>query len=403
MWKTRPSSLTSLYPKINRSKLTQCYINDGQKAGAHGDKLSSCPFACLRVCQWNIQYFKPPGAEFFGDDLEHVRKLVKTLLGADADVIVLNEFGERGRDGGCSEVFEFCRLMERAGYEIYSEALVCYPTAVLVRRGTRSSNVRRCNMSDIQVVSGTEYKLDDVRSVVHVQLSFQMLCCPERGGNRSLSSNGCLETNLGQLPSTSSTSPYVMKNVCLDIFGTHLDHIDAPHYMKRLSEAQSLMSVIDSVNQQRTLNLQRNNKDECIYCSLIAGDFNQQRCDDYSSLEWKWICENKLKRHSPASDGVSDLLKENNFVCNFDQISRSTNCGKENENRQNFKTSNKLVECNWIKTDPPPATHWSGTVIDYTYTRGPIHLRKIQISPSNLSDHRLVVCDWSISMSVMGS
>jgi len=329
--------------------------------------------------------------------MEHVRNLVKTLLGADADVIVLNEFGERGRDGSCSKVFEFCRLMERAGYDIHSEALVYYPTAVLVRRG---SKVRRRAMSDIRVVSGTEYKLDDVRSVVHVQLQFQILCCPERGGSKGSSSNGYLETNLGQLP---STSPYVMKNVCLDVFGTHLDHIDAPHYMKRLSEAQTLISVIDSVNQQRTLNLQRNNKDECICCSLIAGDFNQQRCDDYSSLEWKWICENKLKRHSPTSDGVSDLLKENNFVCNFDQLSRSRNCGKENEDRQNFKTSNKLVEYNWIKTDPPPATHWSGTVIDYTYTRGPIHLRKIQISPSNLSDHRLVVCDWSISMSIMGT
>ena len=110
---------------------------------------------------------------------------------------------------------------------------------------------------------------------------------------------------------------------------------------------------------------------------MIIGDFNQQRKQDYTRDEWQMICENKQRRKSPLDDGVAYLLSAFGYRCICDRpFAKQTN---------------------WSPLDPPPATHWSGTIVDHTYYKDDrLLLNGVYVSPSNLSDHRLVVCDWEL-------
>ena len=51
-----------------------------------------------------------------------------------------------------------------------------------------------------------------------------------------------------------------------------------------------------------------------------------------------------------------------------------------------------IVNVNW-DTAYPPATHWSGTIVDYSYGLNNHHY--VSIGPDNWSDHRLTVVDWT--------
>ena len=42
----------------------------------------------------------------------------------------------------------------------------------------------------------------------------------------------------------------------------------------------------------------------------------------------------------------------------------------------------------------PPATHWSGTVVDFSYGRNVAPV-SVSVGAPGLSDHRMTVCDWS--------
>lgn len=62
-----------------------------------------------------------------------------------------------------------------------------------------------------------------------------------------------------------------------------------------------------------------------------------------------------------------------------------------------FDNLHATVGRNLPPNTPPPSTHWTGTLIDYTYFTGPgLELKGVYVSPSNLSDHRLVVSDWTL-------
>ena len=53
---------------------------------------------------------------------------------------------------------------------------------------------------------------------------------------------------------------------------------------------------------------------------------------------------------------------------------------------------------NWKKNDPPPSTHWTGTIVDYSYGKGKdLAVSALYVSPCGLSDHRLLVTDWKWS------
>ena len=43
----------------------------------------------------------------------------------------------------------------------------------------------------------------------------------------------------------------------------------------------------------------------------------------------------------------------------------------------------------------PPATHWTGTIVDYAYGRN-LTAEGVYISPAYWSDHRMIVTDWAM-------
>lgn len=113
---------------------------------------------------------------------------------------------------------------------------------------------------------------------------------------------------------------------------------------------------------------------------MVIGDFNQQRSQDYTTREWEKIRQSKKRRDSPVDDGVATKLHEAGFQCIFDSA-----------------ILDKHVQRNWPVEMPPPSSHWSGTLIDYTYFLGPgITLTGVYVSGCGLSDHRMIVCDCLI-------
>lgn len=154
------------------------------------------------------------------------------------------------------------------------------------------------------------------------------------------------------------------------IYGTHLADSDFGDGIYRRNEIQKLLHTIDCETASSSF--------PCSY-TMIVGDLNQQRERDYSSEEWTTICANKAERNSPRDDGVASLLENAGFFCMWDQAPRSGGQAK----------------VNWHSTDPPPSTHWTGTIVDYTYASGTdLSVKSLYVSPSTLSDHRLVITDW---------
>jgi endonuclease/exonuclease/phosphatase family metal-dependent hydrolase len=161
------------------------------------------------------------------------------------------------------------------------------------------------------------------------------------------------------------------RGLLVRIYGTHLEDYDDQGGIHRLRGIETLLQNIEDSS-------------STLEPMLIVGDLNQQRERDYAKDEWAAICQNKKKRKAPTDDGVASKLEEAGFVCNLDFIRRHSN-----------GTYNKTSFINWKSTDPPPATHWSGTIVDYSYGRGKgLAVSSLYVSPCGLSDHRLVVTDW---------
>mmetsp|Transcript_3018 Transcript_3018/g.6631 ORF Transcript_3018/g.6631 Transcript_3018/m.6631 type:complete len:325 (-) Transcript_3018:309-1283(-) len=120
---------------------------------------------------------------------------------------------------------------------------------------------------------------------------------------------------------------------------------------------------------------------------VLAGDLNQQRQNDYAPSEWEKIRLGMEFRDSCEDDGVAKILTNNGFACAWDSIlpSMSTNSLPQNGNRG--------INTNW-ETSHPPSTHWSGTIVDYSYGYN-VSPVSVSISPAGWSDHRMTVCDWS--------
>mmetsp|Transcript_36753 Transcript_36753/g.48677 ORF Transcript_36753/g.48677 Transcript_36753/m.48677 type:complete len:324 (+) Transcript_36753:104-1075(+) len=175
-----------------------------------------------------------------------------------------------------------------------------------------------------------------------------------------LRSSVYMEVEVGSINKTSADDDGQDEKT-VKIFGTHLDHISGT---SRLQECKKLLAEFQSLG--------CDNNDRI----MIIGDLNQQRSCDYLEKEWEAICENMDHRNAPHDDGVSTELQNAGFKCCYDQINE--------------------ISCNWNPGDPPPATHWSSTVVDYAYSRGNINCESVYISPSNLSDHRMIVVDWKI-------
>ena len=107
---------------------------------------------------------------------------------------------------------------------------------------------------------------------------------------------------------------------------------------------------------------------------VLVGDLNQQRERDYSPEEWERILAGMEHRRSCVDDGVYNMLSDHGFVCVWDQRTSS-------------------LTTNW-EGNLPPATHWSGTIVDYSYGYN-VDPVAVSIGADSSSDHRMTVCDWS--------
>lgn len=140
------------------------------------------------------------------------------------------------------------------------------------------------------------------------------------------------------------------------VVGTHLDHIDGNQRRKEMEVLlQNLQTKEDGF-------------------MLLMGDFNQQRQHDYSLEEWDNIAAGMASRGACPNDGVAELVQNFGFACSLDF---------------------DLAQTNW-DTPHPPSTHWTGTIVDYSYGK---HMGAlgVYVSPNGLSDHRCTVCDWQIT------
>ena len=148
------------------------------------------------------------------------------------------------------------------------------------------------------------------------------------------------------------------------VYGAHLDDEEDWDGQRRLEMKRLLEHAQDTI------------KDLTTQPVIIAGDFNQQRQTDYAPDEWRKVRENKQQRGTISiDDGVAQLLQENGFAACWD--------------------ATKKKSTNW-DTPYPPASHWTGTIVDYAYGNQVLVNTGTYVSPSGLSDHRLVVTDWEL-------
>lgn len=158
--------------------------------------------------------------------------------------------------------------------------------------------------------------------------------------------------------------------VVMWVIGTHLDAFDG---QQRTQEIQRLLKYL---RQKKAMFDERTPM-------VIAGDFNPQRQRDYHHDEWQRIQESMDRRNVCRDDGVAKLLEGQQFRCVFDRL-------------QTQHSLDNHVRSNWELASCPPSTHWSGTTIDYSYSRNlPIH--GVYVSPAGFSDHRMTVCDWNMN------
>ena len=360
MWKNRPSAFLSgnQYERARRSKLEEAYENDNTRATKEGVKIPPRPREeqwrqrrhYLRTCQRNVFCFRKKYSV--------ATEIVQTLLDTDADIIVLNEFGGASGDQSERSRDHAVQLLQDAGYSV-AIAACTWPTAIATR---------------LPIHQSTRFSLDHIRDAVALQIQ------------------------IDPTPADADAAGEDSSRL-LWIYGTHLEDGDFHGGKFRLLEMEALLGYLQK-------NLQESRRDEetssMNHDVLLVGDFNQQRQQDYTEEEWGLICANKRQRASPPSDGVADLLEESGFSCVWDE--------QHFRHQPSGTTSpSGVAASNWKPGSPPPSTHWTGTVIDYTWYRratdnpvGSKHscikrLHGVYVSPSNLSDHRLVVCDWELT------
>lgn len=116
---------------------------------------------------------------------------------------------------------------------------------------------------------------------------------------------------------------------------------------------------------------------------VLAGDLNQARRRDCPAEEWA-VVEDALRRFgAPADDGVSGALEAAGLACCWDAASSDRNFARH-----------------------PPATHWTGTVVDHVYARAGAGAGRgaavvgAYVYASAVSDHMPVVVDLKVGRGV---
>eukprot|EP00747_Dinoflagellata_sp_TGD_P170786 gnl/TRDRNA2_/TRDRNA2_203232_c0_seq1.p1 gnl/TRDRNA2_/TRDRNA2_203232_c0~~gnl/TRDRNA2_/TRDRNA2_203232_c0_seq1.p1 ORF type:complete len:338 (-),score=50.80 gnl/TRDRNA2_/TRDRNA2_203232_c0_seq1:190-1155(-) len=143
-------------------------------------------------------------------------------------------------------------------------------------------------------------------------------------------------------------------DVC--IYGTHLNYRNAEP--PRSQQIDALL-----------LHCQQFPSDTAV---LVVADFNQQRKRDYAPDEWAMISECMCNRGEPEDDHVCSKLEQAGFKCCLDSTS---------------------ARRNWPLSAYPPPTHWTGTIVDYAFSRC-LEADGMYVIQTHFSDHFPLVTDW---------
>lgn len=331
--------------------------------------------------------------------------IIRAIFDTDSDVLVLNEIHWRDGHGYDHERKRKYKAMD------CSQALL---EEVLRLRGYHFSLV--ADHGDTPTMIATRKKVLRHQEIV-------------LSNNRSAL---CLLIDCNSSSSSSSNNDSKAW-----VVGTHLDAFDAE---QRRSEIRTLLmlnnttstSVVNDVDVDVDIDNNgvalagsdndSNNNTTATTPVILMGDFNQQRSQDYTDLEWKRISDSANMRNVPRDDGVSRILEANNFRCILDDVNRrivTTTTTSEDDDDDQDENDTVEVKCNWNwnKKQPPPSTHWSGTTIDYTYyynanenasyknknnttttTTTTIAPHGVYVSPVGFSDHRMTVTDWNVNV-----
>jgi endonuclease/exonuclease/phosphatase family metal-dependent hydrolase len=356
-WSFRPSVLQVWnYHQLKKDEIVEYYIRDNERAQKEGVTIPPhpSPFSSiqtqqpqqqslgldqeqdqqpcfLRTAQWNLQAWRSPRGDCTDIDGIH-----RTLFATDADVLILNEYHWGDRDSrylynGKVHSY-FERQLTSHGYHHFYCGINITPTLIATKH---------------PVLDYVEIRLSHERSALCLKLS--------------------------------------LHSMAVWVIGAHLDHLDGD---QRYNEMQMLLKKIDKHDNSGLLT-QDDPKTTPI---IIMGDFNQQRQQDYTPQEWELIEKSMDRRKACHNDGVAALLEKHNFCCVFDQLPNLESHHDHHHHNNNIQFRRC---CNWEIPSLPPSTHWSGTTIDYSYSRNiPIH--GVYISPAGYSDHRMTVCDWTL-------
>jgi hypothetical protein len=344
----------------------------------------------LRVAQWNVHYFQRVTPPYRNETHDTV---LEELRSVNADVVVLNEFTMYSASDSDTQFLH--RAQNELGYTHILVADTMYPTAIL----TRNTSSLPLVVDDAQPYM-TQFSLDEFRSAVVLRLTLNdHRSCHQRKRQR--------------------------RKRQIWIYGTHLHHQDdIPG--RRTREMNALLEHVHD-------NAVKTNSADAV---LIVGDFNEQRSQDYLPEEWTRIVANKEYRSSNrrgssqkqkgastttttttestnchyVETSVDQVLTKAGFTCVWDLVRRCH--GKEDNGQDAVVQPNT----NWPYGQPPPSSHWTGTLIDYAHcynsasttsgnstsddvmdgTQPLLQNVGTYVSPCTASDHRLIVTDWKI-------
>jgi endonuclease/exonuclease/phosphatase family metal-dependent hydrolase len=367
IWNFRPSVLSQKdYSTLNVEKIKEYYIQDNEKAQRCGITIPSHPSLkeeeqpqqpqqrqyYLRTLQWNLQAWTSPKGE---RNRAVSRGIMETILDCDADVLVLNEY--HWRDSGYIHQYFEKRLVEYGYRHSYCGKNGYTPTLVA---------------SKYPVLRYEEIVLSPERSAL------------------------CMKIQLPTTRTTTTTSNGNSHTACpIWIIGTHLDAFDG---RQRNKEMRSLLDCLTSSNNHNNPDGLLDDDDITTTTTtpvMIMGDFNQQRMEDYTTEEWNVIRQSMDRRTVCHDDGVSAMLQQHNFTCVFNQIKHQEQQQQQQQQQQQRCCSFRKIHYNWEHPSLPPSTHWSGTTIDYQYSRN-MQVHGVYVSPAGFSDHRMTVCDWVV-------
>lgn len=165
-------------------------------------------------------------------------------------------------------------------------------------------------------------------------------------------------------------------NNSLAVYATHLHHKDI-----EIKEGQDLPGVRKREMSVLLDHWQRSSSAAPAAATIVLGDFNQPRSQDYGAEEWDVIVAGLSNQDvaQPEDDGVDKVLKSAGFVCPFDEVG---------------------VNNNFAGRTAPPLTHWTGTAIDFAYINAiDLSTTKVvgtYVHYTPLSDHLPLITDLQI-------